>query len=72
MDRFAKRLVIVRGVFPLKVRLVIVRSVSPMDGSMCKSMYGEGTEDETSERGTHIDAAGRRYRFQQSPCGSVT
>ena len=25
--------------------------------------YGEGTEDETSERGTHIDAAGRRDRF---------
>ena len=24
---------------------------------------GEGAEDETSERGTHIDAAGRRYRF---------
>ena len=32
---------------------------------------GERTEDETSERGTHIDAAGRRYRFQQSPCGPV-
>ena len=32
---------------------------------------GEGTEDETSELGTHIDAASRRYRFEQSSRGSV-
>ena len=32
---------------------------------------GEGTEDETSELGTHIDAASRHYRFEQSSRGSV-